>query len=115
MQEMHKNLSYINSSVMAEVAAHIKSLGPTPGLWLAPRGQSNPSVVSNSPNIFLLKPDGSTASDTWEGRYLVDPSTPESLAYMNDLLSRLTDWGYEYFKIDGQPIVVDEYREKNSS
>ena len=97
---------------MTDLAAHIKSLGLTPGLWLAPHGQSNPNVVSNSPNIFLLKPDGTTASDTWEGRFLVDPTTPESLAYMKDLFTKLAGWGYEYFKIDGQPIVVDEYRAK---
>jgi len=29
-----------------------------------------------------------------------------------DLFARLSSWGYEYFKIDGQPIVVDEYRAK---
>jgi hypothetical protein len=97
---------------MAGLAAHIKSLGLTPGLWLAPHGQSNPSVVSNTPNVFLLKPDGTTASDTWEGRFLVDPTTPESLAYMKAMFTKFTGWGYEYFKIDGQPIVVDEYRAK---
>ena len=97
---------------MAELAAHIKSLGLTPGLWLAPHGQSNLNVVSNRPDIFLLKPDGTTASDTWEGRFLVDPTTPEALAYMKDLFTKLAGWGYEYFKIDGQPIVMDEYRAK---
>jgi hypothetical protein len=97
---------------MAGLAAHIKSLGLTPGLWLAPHGQSNPSVVSNTPNVFLLKPDGTTASDTWEGRFLVDPTTPETLAYLKAMFTKFTGWGYEYFKIDGQPIVVDEYRAK---
>ncbi len=53
---------------MAELAGYIKSLGLKPGLWLAPHGQSNPRVVSNNPNVFLLRPDGTSASDTWEGR-----------------------------------------------
>ena len=97
---------------MAKLAADIKSLGLTPGLWLAPHGQSYLNVVTNHPGVFLLKPDGSTASDTWEGRYLVDGSSPESMAYLKDLFTRLSSWGYEYFKIDGQPIVVDEYRTK---
>lgn len=94
---------------MAAVADYIKSLGFEPGLWLAPHGQSNPQVVSNHPNVFLLRPDGTTASDTWEGKYLVDPTAPESAAYLKDLFSKLAGWGYDYFKIDGQPIVVDEY------
>jgi hypothetical protein len=28
------------------------------------------------------------------------------------MFTKFTGWGYEYFKIDGQPIVVDEYRAK---
>src|SRR5581483_11008714 len=97
---------------MASLAARIKSLGLTPGLWLAPHGQSNPGVVSNSPNVFLLRTNGATASDTWEGRFLVDPTTPESLSYLKNMFTTFVGWGYEYFKIDGQPIVVDEYRAK---
>ena len=58
--------------------------------------------------MFLLKPDGSTASDTWEGKYLLDPPSPASRTYLKDLFTRLSGWGYEFFKIDGQPIVVDE-------
>ncbi len=97
---------------MADLAAHIKSAGLTPGLWLAPHGQSNPQVVSNNPGVFLLKPDGSSASSTWEGPFLVDGSSPQSLPYLKDLFTKLSGWGYEYFKIDGQPIVVEEYGAK---
>jgi hypothetical protein len=62
----------------------------------------------------MLKTDGTTASNTWEGTFLVDPSTPESQQYLKDLFAKLSSWGYEYFKIDGQPIVVREYRNKKS-
>lgn len=94
---------------MAAVAKHIKSLGLKPGLWIAPHGQNNDDVVRANPGVFLLKPDGSTASETWEGRFLVDPTHPDSAAYLRKLFERLSGWGYDYFKIDGQPIVVDEY------
>jgi hypothetical protein len=99
---------------LAELAAYIKSLGLEPGLWLAPHGQSNPQVVSNHPDLFLLQPDGSTASDTWEGKFLVDPTAPAAPAYFTNLFAKLSGWGYDYFKIDGQPIVVDEYGAKKS-
>lgn len=99
---------------MDKLAAYIKSTGLTPGIWIAPHGQSNDAVVKNLPAIFLTKPDGSSASETWEGRYLIDPSIPESQQYMKDLFTKLKGWGYEYFKIDGQPIVVNEYRNKKS-
>ncbi len=94
---------------MTSLASRIKSLGLTPALWIAPHGQSSRLVVSNNPNVFLLKPDGTTATNTWEGWFLVDPSTPESLTYLRNLFTRLSGWGYEYFKIDGQTIVIDQY------
>jgi len=108
------NLSDKFPAGMEKLAAYIKSVGLIPGIWIAPHGQSNDAVVKNLPAIFLRKPDGTSASETWEGRYLVDPSIPESQKYMKDLFTRLAEWGYEYFKIDGQPVVVGEYRTKKS-
>jgi hypothetical protein len=99
---------------MAELATHIKSLGLTPGLWLAPHGQSNPAFVTNHAGLFLHRQDGQldASQQRWEGRYLLDPSTPESLDYFRDIFTRFTKWGYDYFKIDGQPTVSEEYRSK---
>jgi hypothetical protein len=34
---------------------------------------------------------------------------------LKDLFTTISGWGYEYFKIDGQPIVIREYRNKKSS
>ena len=99
---------------MDKLAAYIKSLGLKPGIWIAPHGQSNDAVVKNLPAIFLMKPDGTSASETWEGRYLLDPSTAESQKYLKDLFGKLAGWGYDYFKIDGQPVVVGEYKTKKA-
>ena len=97
-------------SGMRTLAADIKRLGFKPALWIAPHGQSNVQFVARHRNAFLLKADGSTLSDTWEGTYLVDPSTDEGQAYLRSLFTTLADWGYDYFKIDGQPGVIEEYR-----
>lgn len=99
---------------MADVASYIKSVGLTPGIWLAPHGQSNEAVVKQNTGVFLLKPGGTSASETWEGKFLVDPTTPETHTYLKNLFTKLCDWGYDYFKIDGQPIVVEEYQSKKS-
>jgi hypothetical protein len=99
---------------MESLASRIRSFGLTPGIWIAPHGQSSEAVVRNNPDIFLLKKDGSTASETWEGKFLVDPSIPKSQKYMKDLFTKLVGWGYDYFKIDGQPTVMDEYRAKGA-
>lgn len=98
------------SSGMASLAEYIKSKGLVPGIWIAPHGQSNFDVVKENPGVFLFKPDSSSASRSWEGDYLVDPSAPETQQYLKDLFSMMVDWGYDYFKIDGQPVVVNEYR-----
>jgi hypothetical protein len=96
---------------MDGLAAGIRDLGLEAGLWLAPHGQSNLQVAKESA-AFLWKEDGTTASDTWEGTYLIDPSIPEAHRYLHELFTRLREWGYTYFKIDGQPIVLDEYAGK---
>jgi NPCBM/NEW2 domain/Melibiase/Alpha galactosidase C-terminal beta sandwich domain len=96
---------------MNELAAYIKSLGLKPGLWLAPHGQSNPKVVADNPGAFLMNSDTSVSS-TWEGEYLVDPSSKAGRDYIKNLFTTLKGWGFDYFKIDGQPIVIDEYRSK---
>jgi hypothetical protein len=99
-------------SGMNGLASYIKSLGLMPGLWLAPHGQSNEAVIKQNPGAFLLNKDGASASSTWEGKFLVDPSTPEAQKYLKELFTTLSKWGYEYFKIDGQPTVIGEFRKK---
>ena len=98
---------------MDGLARYIKSFGLKPGLWLAPHGQSNKEVVRKW-RTFLVDDSGRSIVKTWEGDYLLDPSKEKSLEYLKDLFTTLCDWGYEYFKIDGQPIVIREYkRHKN--
>lgn len=92
-----------------DLTRYIRAQGLTPGIWLAPHGQSNPDVVMRS-GAFLLDEQGATISDTWEGKFLVDPTRPRSHRYLHDLFRGLCEAGFDYFKIDGQPIVVDEYR-----
>lgn len=99
---------------MAAIAKDIKSLGLETGLWIAPHGESSDNFAKANPGLFLLKPDGSTASDTWEGRYLLDPTSRATEPYLHNLFQRMSGWGFDYFKIDGQPIVVEEYGKKKS-
>jgi len=111
----NRDWTVVNSrfpSGLEKLAESIKYLGFKPGIWLAPHGQSSEAVVKNNPGVFLLKGDGTSASDTWEGRYLVDPSSEKAGEYLKNLFKTLCSWGFDYFKIDGQPVVVREYRSK---
>jgi hypothetical protein len=78
---------------------------PDPDL-ARPHGQSNGDQVASHPGAF--KPTN-IGPESWEGNSW-DPSVPETHAYLKALFNKLTDWGYEYFKIDGQPVVVGEYK-----
>lgn len=94
---------------MPGLAKSIKDLGLDPGIWLAPHGQSNRAVVDKS-GAFILNEKGESASKSWEGDYLVDPTHPNMPAYFTDLFRTMRNWGYTYFKIDSQMIVLREYR-----
>ncbi len=89
------------------LARQIRELGLIPGIWIAPHGQSNPAVVAAS-DAFLTNAEGKSPSDSWEGKFLLDPGAPASGTYLRDLFGKLHQWGYRYFKIDGQPVVLDE-------
>lgn len=93
------------------LADSIRALGLEAGIWIAPHGQSNGEVARRS-GAFLWTPNDSTASSTWEGRYLVDPTARATPGYLEGLFKPLRAMGYSYFKIDGQTIVVREYGRK---
>ena len=98
----------------AELASRIRGLGLEPGIWLAPHGQSSDAVAERS-GCFLKAPDGSSASSTWVGRWLLDPTHPRADQYLRELFARPRgEWGYSYFKVDGQPTVLEEYRTKSN-
>jgi hypothetical protein len=92
---------------MAALAREIRALGLEAGIWLAPHGQSNEAPARAS-GAFVWTPEG-TSVPSWVGRYLLDPTAPSMETYLTDLFEGLRGWGYTYFKIDGQTVVLREY------
>lgn len=92
---------------MDGVADSIRALGLEAGIWLAPHGQSNAEPARAS-GAFIWLDDG-TSRPTWVGRYLLDPTAPAMPDYLTGLFEKLRSWGYTYFKIDGQTVVLREY------
>ena len=56
-------------SGMKPLADYIKSLGLTPGIWIAPHGQTDPEFAKAHPELFLFKPDETSASETWKASF----------------------------------------------
>jgi len=92
---------------MDSLAREIRALGLEAGIWLAPHGQSNEEVARAS-GAFVFTPEGTSVS-SWVGGFLLDPTSGSTDAYLTDLFQKLRSWGYTYFKIDGQTVVLREY------
>ena len=101
---------------MKWLADAIRAEGFKPGIWLIPYTTSDTKRFQSEPDLFLRRPDGTSAFETrdpksekveidWCGRYAIDPTTPQGKKWFADLLRMIAiDWGYDYVKIDGQGV-----------
>ncbi|MEP0766239.1 MAG: NPCBM/NEW2 domain-containing protein [Fimbriimonadia bacterium] len=96
---------------MSEMCREIRALGLLPGLWLIPHTHSSEAFVAQHPDWFVRNERGEYVDPGWAGKYLVDVSQPAVLNYFADLFRGFNDAGFLYYKIDGQPVVADLYRE----
>jgi hypothetical protein len=96
---------------MDSLATYIKSKGFVPALWIVPHGQSNLQVAKKSGAFMLDKKGNSTmkARWWWVGDYQIDPTSPKVAPYFKDLFGHFKSQGYNYFKIDGQSVVLPDY------
>lgn len=115
-------------------ADYIRKRGLTPGIWCCPLGQSDTTLYTSQPDMFIHRADGSSAGELkepkpdapfvlpedkiseWGGRYYLDPTSKSGQRYLQTLFTMMChEWGYEYVKIDGQifmPWVYMAHRER---
>ena len=80
------------------LANHIKSEGLGAGLWLVPNAYAG--AVQAHPDWYLRDkqgkfiPDYSTPS--------LDSTNPQVLEFLKKLFTTLDDWGFDYYKLDGE-------------
>lgn len=98
------------------LADRIHALGMKAGLWVTPFGQSCDELFRQDPSMWLRRPDGTSigkdpgGGDSWVGRYVLDATSPKSQKYLRDMFRMFADdWGYDYFKLDGQPNIPEQY------
>ena len=86
---------------MKKMAADIRALGFTPGLWVAPFGTGSETFYNGHKGWFLHDKEGRPIS-CWNGRYTLDPTVPAAREHIRDIFhTAAEDWGYGYFKVDG--------------
>ena len=86
---------------MKAVADEIRALGFRPGLWIVPWGTGDKAFYEAHKDWFVHEPNGRPTS-LWPGRYILDYTNDEAYEHVKAMIrSYVTDWGYEFFKIDG--------------
>ena len=80
------------------LAGYIKSKGLHPGLWLVPNAYAG--AVEQHPDWYLYDKQGKIIRDYKTPA--LDSTHPEVLEFLRKLFTTLGDWGFEYYKFDGE-------------
>jgi hypothetical protein len=89
----------------AWLAGYIKSKGLRPGLWLVPNAYAG--AVETHPDWYLRDREGKLILDY--NTPALDQTNPDVLAFLGQEFTTLRDWGFEYYKFDGEhalPLYV---------
>lgn len=81
------------------LTAYIKSKGLRAGIWLVPNAYAG--AVLQHPEWYLrYKKDGSTVKDY--NTPALDSTNPQVLGQLKKIMTTLDDWGFDYYKFDGE-------------
>jgi alpha-galactosidase len=91
-------------SGMASFASHIKDTGRKAGLWLAPLLVTpSAGLFHEHPEWLLHNEKGNlvSAGFNWGSQlYALDTTHPGALKWLQILMRKIRQWGYDYFKLD---------------
>jgi len=80
------------------ITQYIKSKGLHAGLWLVPNAFAG--AVAKHPDWYLRDRNGNIVLDY--GTPALDSSNPEVLEFLKTLFTTLKNWGFDYYKFDGE-------------
>ena len=80
------------------LAEYIKSKGLHAGLWIVPNAYAG--AVNEHPDWYLRDKEGKLIPDYRTPA--LDHTNPEVLAFLKTLFTTLDDWGFDYYKFDGE-------------
>lgn len=100
---------------MKWLADQIHAQGLKAGLWLSVFGNADQQFYDEYPTWFLHDADGNGKLGTWFGTYVADFSNPTLQKYLYQTYrDRVLDWGYDYFKLDGENATRDIWAENRA-
>ena len=80
------------------LTSYIKSKGLRAGIWLVPNAYAG--AVQQHPAWYLHKDDGNIIKDY--NTPALDATNPDALDYVRKIMATLDDWGFDYYKFDGE-------------
>jgi hypothetical protein len=91
------------------LTSYIKSKGLRAGLWIVPNSYAG--ALKQHPEWYVRNYEGDFVSD-----YLtpvLDSSNPQVLDFLKKMFTTLGDWGFEYYKFDGEGSIPQAMPELN--
>ena len=99
---------------MRFIADKIREAGMRPGIWSSPFAAKPTSETARLHDAMFLRDANGKKIDLW-GDYMIDPTYPGALRWIEDLYRRLhQDYGFEYFKLDKSDFASAEFRQKKA-
>ena len=80
------------------LASYIKNKGLRPGIWLVPNSYAN--ATKTHPDWYLRDKRGNFVLDY--STPALDSTNPAVMDHLRRLFRTLDDWGFEYYKFDGE-------------
>jgi hypothetical protein len=93
---------------MQKIAKDIGEKGFIPGIWTAPLWINTLSPIAlRKPHMLIKNEYGDPQSV--DGRYVLDPTHPESKEHLKEVYTRLYNEGYRFFKVDYLDAIIPAY------
>jgi len=114
--QLDDNYAYNDDATMRGFADYIRSKGLVPGIWFTPYVVAPASEHTKHPEWFIHdkkgKPIKTFGGKNWGGNFTLNVNNPEAVKTWFAAWWQKTseNWGYDFFKIDGQPSVIRAYR-----
>ncbi len=94
---------------VARLLAGLRALGASSGIWVIPHGEDDERAFREMPRAFVKDRDGRPVSDRFLGRYVVDGTSEEGLAYLRELFRELGETGVEVVRVGGLGAALEFY------
>jgi hypothetical protein len=105
-----------NDPYMRDISDYIRSKGLVPGIWFTPFTVAPTDVTDQHPDWFIHDKDGKPISTfggvSYPKHFTLNVTNPEAVNAWFGMWWRKASatWNFDFFKIDGQPQVIDAYK-----